>query len=253
MIQQTDVFDVYYYPLADEEFPHWVIHKSLGFFPHLSDHLAFNDAVVYRDIEELSNIKGKDVLIIGGGPSSHTLTDDIIEQYDILVSMNNFFKNNYFKTKKIDIVAVGAGVNLTDADFLAYLSKFEPIIAFELHPHWRTMTRSLMTYYKTHKTIFFQTNFYGKVGVGIRLVTLMAELRAKSISFIGFDGPEPILRGEHAFEKGKTQLPSFCTKENADDVHREHYELYWKYITELYPTTKFISIDKENEYHEYVS
>ena len=86
-----------------------------------------------------------------------------------------------------------------------------------------------------------------------RMVNLAAALGASRVEFIGFDGPKAIIEGNHAFEKGKTKLPSFCTPDNAHKIHQEHYRLFWKYITELYPNTTFVSIDKRNEYHKYVS
>lgn len=248
----TNPFDIHYYPLADQEFPLWVLKKANEqFFPQLCDNVIANDQIVYRNISQLVEFKDKNVLIIGGGPSSNSLTPECIATFDKVVSMNHFFMNPLFGRTKIDLVAVGAGVRLWDHWFKKYLVDFKPIIAFELHPNW--LQYPIHGFYRLDSTIFFQTHFYGKIGVGVRLVILMSALGVKSVSFIGFDGPEAILKGQHAFEQGKTALPALCNEENAHSVHLDHYNKFWAYITEQYPNTQFISIDKTSEYHKYVS
>jgi uncharacterized Rossmann fold enzyme len=249
----VDKLDVFYYPLADGGFPDWAIRKAKIFFPDLIDDVIINDHILYRYIEPLQKMKKKSILVVGGGPSTNLLSTGDFLSYDFIFSMNHFFKHKILRDILVDIICIGAEVNLVDQEFQHYLSKFKPIIAFELHPDWFRLRSALPIFYLKDRKIFYHTKFYGQIGVGARLVTLAAALGASAVSFIGFDGPEAILRGDHAFEKGKNTLPSMCNSDNAHTVHERHYDAFWRYITALYPDTSFISIDKENEYHKYVS
>lgn len=245
-----DPLDVYFYPLATDEFPLWALRQAKILFPDLNDNIVSNKHIIYRDIDDLTKIAGSSVIVVGGGPTTHALTIDDYLKYDFVFSMNSFFKHSVLKNIRVDIAGVGAGVNLVDPTFQSYLKKFNPILAFELHPDWYRMNRILATFYNKARKMFYHTKFYGQIGMGARMVNLAASLGAKTVSFIGFDGPKAILKGQHAFEQGKTQLPSFCTPENADEIHKKHYHLFWEYITNLYPGTTFISIDQCNEYHK---
>lgn len=189
------------------------------------------------------DLTGTNVLVIGGGGSSSQVS---MEGYDYIVSMNHFFLNEKFSQTKIDLVGVGAGVNLRDVKFLKYIREFNPTLAFEIHPNWSPTSYAHLDSFK----VFYHTHVYGKIGMAVRLINLAAALGATSISFIGLDGPEAILAGRHAFQPGKTDLPSFLHEGNASIIHQTQYNHFWSYIRNLYPNTKFISIDKKNKYHQ---
>ena len=52
-------------------------------------------------------LSGKSCLVIGGGPSSFHLNDEIYDSYDVVIVCNHFFKNEYLKSKKANIVLLG--------------------------------------------------------------------------------------------------------------------------------------------------
>ena len=122
-----------------------------------------------------------------------------------------------------------------------FINKYNPQVVFEIHPNW----------YKVNipATGLYHTKIYGQIGVGARLINLAAALGAEQIDFIGLDGPTAILNGQHAFEPGKTELPSLCNKNNAHQIHLDQYGFFWSYIKKLYPNTIFNSLDKNNIYH----
>lgn len=227
-----NTFHPFNFPYATDNFKEWAplaFNKILGVKPSV-----VKDDIVYKDIY----LNGDSVLIIGGGPSSCAKLD--LTQYSDVWSMNKCYRLNI----KFDLIAVGAGVDLQDTEFINYINLYKPQLAFEVHPKWFGV--------KLPATGYFQTKMYGKIGVGVRLVNLAAALGAAKISFIGFDGPAAILKGNHYFEPGKKEMPSYCNEINADSIHEEQYKFFWNYIKELYPNTEFNSIDKENRYHVWI-
>lgn len=190
------------------------------------------------------NLGGAHVLVVGGGGSANSVTYD---GYDYIISMNHFFLHPVLSQTQVNLVGVGAGVNLKDEKFLTYVRDFNPVLAFEIHPNWSPANYAHL---KSSLKLFYHTQVYGRIGMGVRLVNLSAALGAARISFIGFDGPAAILTGNHAFQPGKKDLPSLCNAENADRIHEGQYSHFWDYIRKIYPEVKFVSLDEENKYHK---
>lgn len=200
------------------------------------------DLFVQSDIvHDFNLIVEEPVYIMGGGPS--TLQHLEYNKCKYRWSMNQAYKS----LKNIALLAVGANVDISSTEFLDWSYYEGGILAFEIHPKWGGMRQYINKLRGT--TQFFHTQIYGKIGVGARLINLAAALGAPEIHFIGLDGPSAILSGQHAFEPGKTELPSMCTPENAQEIHQYQYDFFWEHITGLYPNTKFISIDKHNVLH----
>ena len=76
-------------------------------------------------------LKDSSVLVIGGGPSSESITDEVLESYDYIFSCNHFFKNEYLKDKKIDVFLVGDEVDINSREFVEYIKKHQPVLGFE--------------------------------------------------------------------------------------------------------------------------
>ena len=92
------------------------------------------------------------------------------------------------------------------------------------------------------------TQFYGKLGIGPRMILFAAALGCKEVKFAGLDGFKPIYKGEHAFEPGKKTLPSSFS----EDVFEKQYEYFWKYAKDLYKQTAFINLGEGKELHNTV-
>lgn len=200
------------------------------------------DLVVQFDIvHDFNMIVEEPVLVMGGGPS--TLQHLDYDKCKYRWSMNYAYRN----LKNVALLAVGANVDITSDEFLDWQYYEGGVLAFEIHPKWGGMRRHINKL--SGSTQYFHTQIYGKIGVGARLINLAAALGAPEVHFIGLDGPEAILKGQHAFEPGKRELPSSCNESNAQDIHQYQYDFFWEYIRRLYPNTKFVSIDKNNVLH----
>ncbi|MBP9777788.1 MAG: hypothetical protein KBD25_01235 [Rickettsiaceae bacterium] len=217
----------FYFPYAQYEFIKWApltMEAVVGVYPDV-----IKEDVIYSNVK----LNSEHITVIGGGSSSLTLKDVPA----CVWTMNGFYKTD----KKCNLISVGGSVNPHDHNLLRYINKYKCQVAFEIHPKWHQQ--------KLPATCYYHTKIYGQIGVGARLINLAAALGAKQIDFIGLDGPLAILKGHHAFEPGKTELPSMCTKETAHQIHLDQYRFFWQYIRELYPNTIFNSLDKNNEYH----
>lgn len=237
-------FDPYDFPYRRGEFKNWAPPLLKMWHPTICKEspLVIKEEIVYTKPFDLSN---QSVCIVGGGGSVNRLT---IGEYDHYWSMNSFFKNEKVSKLNLQLVGVGAGVDLHHPDFIQYCKSHDTVLAFEIHPAWE---HRQYNHFENRK-MCYHTALYGRIGMGIRLIQLAAELGAETVAFIGLDGPEAILKGDHAFEPGKTDLPSLTDATNAHFIHKHQYDFCWQVLVNQYPFTKFISIDKENKYHEYL-
>jgi hypothetical protein len=236
-----NILDPYDFPYRRGKFEEWAPPLLREMHPSLSHDLIVNENIAYSATD--NKLDGKNILIIGGGGSTNRFD---LNNYDVYWSMNSFFLNEKVRKLRLQLIGIGAGVDLHNRLFLDYVEYFRPILAFEIHPAWVHRQYNHLGSLK----MCYHTSLYGKIGMGIRLVNLAAALGAATVSFIGFDGPEAILQGDHAFEPGKTDLPSLVSESNARFVHKHQYDFCWKRLMITYPFTKFISLDKDNYYHQ---
>ena len=232
------------------QFTDWAPKMLRELYPSFSDQLIVKEDIVYQAHPFFSTSSGAKLLIIGGGPSTNDLTLTDLAEYDSIWSINKCYKHPLLKYV-VDLIVAGAGVNIQDPDFLKWISIKNPIIGFEIHPHWDAYRKLVKRFYEFNDNVFcVQTRIYDQIGGCVRLINLGAAIGCFSeIYFIGLDGPEAILRGDHAFEPGKTDLPSLCTASNAQKIHQIEYDFFWDYIKELYPKVKFVSLQKNNPLH----
>ena len=99
-----------------------------------------------------------------------------------------------------------------------------------------------------------QTRYYGCVGIGHRLLVLAMALQAKEISFVGIDGPNGMINGNHAFEDKKVNVIFAKDKqENIFGIQRIHRKRK-KFDTanfKIKHTDLFNQFTSEIEYNEY--
>lgn len=237
-------------------------------FSSFCEPLILKDQIIYSDKNILNKFIGSKILILGGGGSTNTFLDSSpdLSKYDYIWSMNHFFLNDYiYNNLHVDLFSVGPEVKLNNDKLISYLDNHKTIAAFELHQKWardfinpdtgqtveEIWKETEEFYYPNLKTVF-QTKFYSQLGAGVRLIIYAAALNVSEIFFIGLDGPNNIIAGNHAFETGKTQFPSavrHLTNKQKIDFFTHQYLVFWSYLKKFFPKIKVHSIDKDNELH----
>jgi len=232
---------------AHGSFTEWAPADCKKLFPSFSDSLYKDNEIVYQDLPEFANYKDSTVLIVGGGPSAREIDFDQ-HDHDYVWSINHFFKNDKFKNRKIDLAMIMGEPDIASPEFLEYRDTFNPAIGFEIHDRWQNYE------FDEYKKYFcMHTRFYGRLGGGARMLAFAAALGCKKAIFTGFDGPEFIFGGDHAFEPGKTTLPSVFQKMLPGQVGmmwKIQYDYFWEYVQDLYPNVKFQNIGGGDRYHE---
>lgn len=184
-------------------------------------------------------------MLVGGGPSSKYDWDSI--DYDYLWSMNHFFLNKKLKNRKVDLAMILGEVNLSSKLFLDYIREHRTFLGFEINTIW-----SGFNFPEYENYFCMHTKFYSRVGVAARMLIFAAELGFKNILFTGLDGPEPMFKGEHGFQPGKTTMPSSfsgLSKEQIIKVYEYQYEVFWDYIRKFYPEVAFKNVGGGQRYH----
>lgn len=233
-------------------FQTWCTVNFNSCFPTFSDNLSLNNDVCLSKERSFTQFKEKTILILGGGPSTLDFDLSRCEEYDHVWSMNHFFRNSNLADIRCSLISLSPENNLSEAGLVDYIEKHKPLVGFEPRARWRIPYNiaEVRQFSKNKDCFAFMTYFGGKNGIGPRLVNLAAEAKAKEVHFIGLDGLHKIQEKVHAFEKGKTNLPAGVDNNNAYIVSKTHYELFWQRMLNTYPDTRFVSLQKENHFHD---
>jgi hypothetical protein len=238
--------DVFEHHRARGSFKDWASKDCRALFPNFSDNLYADSEIVYQSLNEFKDFKGKNLLLVGGGPSAKDNWEN--EDYDCLWSINHFFKNRKFNNLKVDLAMIMGEPDIDSNEFLNYRNKHNTLIGFEIHDKWHNYK------FDNYKNYFcMHTRFYSRLGAGARMKIFAAHLGFRQVKFTGFDGPEAIFTGDHTFEPGKKTLPGVFQNMNLRDVSyfwKLQYDYFWDYVKNLYPNTSFINIGGGNKYHE---
>ena len=225
---------------ATEPFPHWVIRDCRLSFANIVESIVTNNDIVYSNLDYFKRYKEKTVLIIGGGPSSNKLDYDKTER-DFTWSCNHFYLNPKAKEMKVDLAMLMSEPDLeNDEAFLEYRNKYKPYLGFEVHDKWFNYE-----FDDYDKYFVMHTRFYSKLGIGVRMILFAAYLGCQTIKFVGLDGYRSIYVGNHAFEPGKTMLPSNFTEQLYDN----QYKYFWEYTLSLFPNVKIENLGYKNTHH----
>jgi len=224
---------------ATENFPNWVIRDCRLSFKKFVDSVVATNEIVYSNLPEFQEYEGSTVLILGGGPSTNKLDFDNIER-DYIWSCNNFFRNEKLANMKIDLAMMMAEADLDCEELKNYTDKHKPLLGFEIHDKW--FGHDFNDY---EKYFCMHTQFYGKLGIGPRMILFAAALGCKEIKFAGLDGFKPIYKGDHAFEPGKKTLPSSFS----EDIFKKQYQYFWQYTKNLYKESNYINLGEGQELH----
>ena len=201
-------------------------------------------------MDYFNKYRGSTVFIIGGGPSTQQTDLKSIER-DYTWSCNHFYLNEKIKKTKIDLAMIVSEPDTKSTEFLNYRKTFKPYIGFEFHDRWYSKEPE-NNWDDYDKYFIMHTRFYGRIGIGARMIIFASLLGCEKIIFTGFDGPEAILKGEHAFEPGKTTLPAIAkglTKQQIHNYWKNQYDQLWKYLNHISPETKFKNIGGGKAYH----
>lgn len=241
------MIDPYAHHRAVDSFPNWVEKDFQLMFPEFSNNLIKNDNIVYQNKEEFCQYKDKILMLVGGGPSSKNINWKNLN-YDFLWTMNQFYRSSILQDTKVDLAMIMGETNIADETFLEKTLKDDTLIGFESHDRWLNYD------FKNTKNYFcMHTKFYGKIGIGARMKIFACELGFKKVYFTGFDGPEEVYLGNHAFEPGKKTLPSIFSGQPLNVVsfhHKLQYDYLWKSIKKKYPFTNFENLGLGGKYHE---
>ena len=216
------------------------VKNEAGHFPdHVIDDPALSESIVFSKRSHFSKYKDSRILIIGGGPSTNTLDFNSLDVY-YLCAGNHFYLNPVLKNTKIDMAMIMGEPDIKSKEFLDYRDKFEPMIGFEIHDRWKGYS-----FDDYEKYFLMHTDFYSKLGACVRMIIFACVLGVKEVHFVGLDGTSYIKKGEHAFEKGKTTMPSSYN----EDSYRYQYKLFWTYVSSCFPNTSFFNHGYGQEYH----
>jgi hypothetical protein len=241
------MIDPYHHHRATDEFPKWVENDFRRMFPGFSNNLVSNNNIVYQRNNKLSRYPGKTLMLVGAGPSCLQDSWKSIK-FDFVWSMNQFYKSDVLKDIRVDLAMIMGETNLSDRELLQRAASDGTLLGFESHDRWLNHTfKNVEDYFCMH------TNFYGKIGIGARMKIFAAEMEFKEVYFTGFDGPEQIFLGNHAFEPGKKTLPSVFDNQSEQAVsmhHKMQYDHLWDLIRSEYPQVKFSNLGGGQKYHE---
>ena len=215
------------------------------FFGDKDIQLLFGMPIVSKQLLHTRNLpsnflSGKSCLVIGGGPSSFHLNDEIYDSYDVVIVCNHFFKNEYLKSKKANIVLLGDEVELEDENLLQYLNTFKPIVGFE-HSGKRS-NKQLAAFIRGYSSSFvFLTRYFSRLGYVARGCVLARCLGAGKVDFIGMDGFSRE-KTKHYFENEK-QPPPF----NDEEMFKNQAKIFFRYMYSVLGLSNFSNLGEKYE------
>ena len=184
---------------------------------------TINEEILLTKNIKFSGINNKNVLVVGGGPSANSLTEEILSQYDYIFSCNHFFKNPVLQNYKVDVCLIGDEVDLQSKQFNNYIEKFQPTIGFE-HSGKRS-NYQLLNFAKRYKKCFvYLTRYFSRLGYVPRAIVMAALASPNRIDYIGLDG---FKKGAyvHSFEPNKSPPPF-----NEAEMFKAQMRIFLKYL-----------------------
>lgn len=201
---------------------------------------TITDELLITDNLNYSGIKDKSVIVVGGGPSSNTLTEEMLSSYDYVFSCNHFYKNSFLKNQKVHLALIGDEVSLEDPEFINFIKEHGTIVGFE-HSVKRSMSQ-LLSFKSLHNSTFiYLTRYFSRLGYVARACVLAKSMGANKIHFIGLDG---FKTDSHCFEDTKKAPPFNDTK-----MFCEQMRIFYRYmLNELkLDPDKFVNLSDSHE------
>ena len=212
-------------------------------FKHSSE--GFNGEITFEKHPDIIKLKDSKVLIVGAGKSTDII-DWKADDYDHIISCNNFFLNKKLSKLKVMAATIGMNVNTRSSDFNKYVQENNTLCIFEPdHGGKQKLTAN---------SIFARLRYNGRIGAVPRLILYAMFWGAKEIHIVGMDGFPPT--GErtiyHAFEGPKLLEGTIENLKNLDKItaryHRQ-YILFWDYVFSIGEDVVFQNLAENLEYN----
>lgn len=206
--------------------------KSLYFKPYVDDYpTQIDNEIAITNSEILNKYKDSKILIIGAGPSAYENQDlwrSQLGEYDFVWSCNHYFKANFLKDIKFDLVTIGNEVDYLNRQLTDRIRRDGTIVGIETNiSRQGSKFKNFLSFLGKNK-FFFVTRYFGKIGSIPRMIVLAQKLNVKHISFVGVDGVAP------PDEINKVKATVFENKKASGPTNynlcRKQYVLFWDYV-----------------------
>ena len=205
---------------------------------------------IERDFPHL-DYQGKEILIIGGGPSTIDVKWENIKT-DFIWSCNDFYLNNRLLKQDINLVSMGNLQDYNNQTLSEYLDWHDTIILLEdNHVRPQTISNNQTFFNKYRQKIFrgsVDKEYCGIVGPPARLITLACELGATGVYFVGVDGFDKDLKNRHAFtnEEG---LRGNAAHNSYDKYYNSITGFFRRVYNDYGRNVKFYNLGEASEAH----
>jgi hypothetical protein len=174
----------------------------------------------------IDNIKDKDILIVGSGPSTNKVKWEKLK-VDTVLTTSFFYLNDKIRTlPNIKHITLSNIINLKDPNLIEFIdSNKECSIGFEVntHPFYKGSTYKDFVEKYEDRIISYWTKDHSNclhIGVGGRLCFLAINFKPKNIYYVGIDGTSknPNNDPDNAFRKERKmnhKTGYFNTHDNA--------------------------------------
>jgi len=199
-----------------------------------------NSEIVINPSPDFEDLKGKSVLIVGGGPSTRDCSwEKVADKFDFIWSSNEFYLNSKLQNKLVSFSTMASCYDLINNNVIIdYINNKNLKMWLEVErgddpKQWEYLKQFANKYPSSCGV--FNSRWRSNHGVGNRMVILAIMLGASEIGIVGIDGARGFEANlEHSFN-GKKELPNWM-KLYGKDSHRlqeRQYLIYWEYICKL--------------------
>jgi hypothetical protein len=197
---------------------------------------------VIQNVDAFSKVRGKTVLIVGGGPSALSVDWEKYD-FDHIWSCNHFFMNDRLKNRQVDLWMPSDEIYiLNNRSLHNYLDSFGDDLwccfypTVKMKPDYIRKTTELI-----QNTTYAHMRYRSKIGIMPRLILLATYCGANNVLFAGMDGV-PGVSVPHAFQPNKPTKGT-SARTDAKDIFRRQYVQLWDYIiNELRPDTEYFNL-----------
>jgi len=198
------------------------------------------DNITLGDPEYWDTFKGKDILIVGAGPSAKEDNWKNIP-HDHLWTCNEFFHFEPLKGMKIDLACMASEVQIYENPELEKELERNPDmrLAFEVERGTAKYdSDQLKNFLKQHpeRGCLFHTRYRGAIGMAARMVVLAAAIGAKNIYVVGLDGRGREEKDENVLNvfNNKKKLPNwFKRMKDPWQFQLTQFLIFWDHIARI--------------------
>ena len=199
--------------------------------------------------EQYQKFKGKKIMISVGGPSGSDVNWSNLD-YDYLWTVNEFYKNEIFSEKQVDLVLFSSITDFENDKLIETIKKNNCLLTFPMVTNFIQENfdfNRLKHFTERFKdTISFNyTRYSSNLGIGHKLIMLAIYLGASEIYSAGNDGqnsmnPNPKYFNKdlkHSFD-GKKKAPNWYLK-YGHRMQDRHFVIFWDHIKTLQESFDF--------------